>query len=151
MPRYKLRTLLIFAAVLPPLLAFIAIVVLQVASGPQRRKVLATRQMIYRLAAETEMETICSRKLPANGIRPLVNVLNNTGGSPEWFQDRRRNHPGIEQGVDAWGRELFVEVRDDSTVWFRSNGPNGIDEHGLGDDIQHSINCGKFVRPEPSP
>jgi len=147
--RYRLRTLLIVMALLPAAVGGIAS---RYTAGVRFRKTYATRQMLYRLAGETKMDVICSHELPENGIRGLIGQLNSNGFSPaEWFQERRVSYPGIEKGIDAWGRELIVEIRDGSTIYFRSKGPNGIDEQGHGDDIQHSVDCSAFIASPPAP
>jgi hypothetical protein len=147
--RFRLRTLLILLALVPAMIGGIA---LRFISGNRFRKNHATRQMIYRLAGETEMEVIISHNLPKGGIRALVKLLNSSGGSPpSWFQDRQRNYPGIEHGIDAWGHELIVEIQDDSTVCFRSTGENGIDDHGSCDDIQYLIDCRRYITSQPAP
>jgi len=144
--RYRLRTLFIALTAVCFLLGF---VVNEVRSIRQRR----TSRMLSRLALETEMQVMVTHELPAIDIQAIVNELNSNGSHlPPWFLERRIAYPGLEQGMDAWGRRVIVESRNGYTVWFRSKGPNGIDEEGLGDDIQRSINCLTFVdtRPRPS-
>lgn len=44
-------------------------------------------------------------------------------------------NPPIPMGGDPWGRALCCQYTAGQGYSFYSSGPNGIDEHGLGDDL----------------
>lgn len=65
-------------------------------------------------------------------------------------------------GLDGWGHEFIYEVLDSEHAIIRSIGPDGIDDRGMGDDIQlkiphasshefepHSSN-GRLIPPTPN-
>ena len=45
----------------------------------------------------------------------------------------------VRDGRDAWGQSIVYERISPGQVILRSVGPNGIDEHGEGDDLQRGI------------
>lgn len=73
-------------------------------------------------------------------VRVSANVWKRIGLGPEWaYAPGSFSAPNL---VDPWGRELSWE-RDGRWIlssarrsWLYSVGPNGIDEHGRGDDIR---------------
>src|SRR4051794_16909650 len=93
-------------------------------SGPDWR-VLKTQGILHRLAGETTSLVITSHELPSS-IDGLVLELNKESAyNKDYEKERLISYAGIEKGLDAWGRELIVEVRDGATVSIRSTGRNG--------------------------
>jgi hypothetical protein len=132
--RYRLRTLLIALTALCLLLGFLT----EYLRWSRERN---TRRTLNRLATDIEMHALANGEMPKPETRLIVRDLNSNGSHlPDWFLQRRATYPGIEQGIDSWGRQLIVESLN-GTIVLRSAGPNGLDDKGKGDDIQRFIDC----------
>src|SRR5262245_44541673 len=86
---------------------------------PHPRQQVETHTRLVRLAGETMSLVNIKHKLPVGGLHGLLRQLAEDGA----FE----TYPGLEKGLDAWGREIILEAGADGIIRFRSKGPNGID------------------------
>jgi hypothetical protein len=122
--RYSLRTLLILLAVGPVVIYYVAMRHIESADTVEQFKDRQTRKTLESIRAKMDAWVRVIRPTPPSDeliLSQWQRLLTDDSGQPI---------------VDAWGRKLTVGWRWNHTdLHARSNGLNGIDEDGQGDDI----------------